>query len=447
MASVTDQSSQQVSSDGDWPSPRAAWTALVLLMLGIFLSCIDRGIINLLVEPIKAEFGLTDTQFGALQSLAFGLFYTTMAIPLGVLGDRYQRRYVIAAGIAIFNVFAIMTGLARTYGQLFLARVGVGFGEASLTPSAFSMISDYFPPRKLGRAMSFYLMSNYVGASSAFVVGGLLFAWFEKIHAANPATLMGVVPWQATVMAVAVPGLLLFPCFLLLREPPRRGLVGATQKLPLRTLLAELGKRRNVLLLLIAGGAMINLQSQAVNMWIPALFIRLYGWSATEIGFWLGMLLLGGSVLGAFLGGWATDWMTARGKPDGPIVLAVVSFAGAGLFGALAPLAPSPVLALVCFIPPFLLKPVALGVIPVALQVITPNQLRAQVSATYLTIISLVGLAVGPVVVGAMSDYLFGGGTGLRYAMALITAVGMPVMVIVMLLARRPFRQIHEASI
>jgi MFS family permease len=415
-------------------------------MLGVFASCLDRGTINLLVEPIKREYGLSDTQFGALQSLAFGTFYVTMAIPLGMLADRYQRRIVIAAGIAVFDVFAIFTGFTRSYAQLFIARVGVGFGESSLTPAAFSLISDYFPRHKLGRAMSLFTISSYVGSAMALVVGGALLTWFDKLHAVRPGALWGLEPWQATIISIALPGLLLFPFFLLLREPPRRGLAGNKLRIDWAEVKRELRKRRPVLLLLIGGSAMASMVTQAVGMWLPALFIRVYGWSAARIGLSMGILLLGGGVVGAFSGGWLTDRMMAHGRADAPLAVVALSFVFVGVFGVIAPLMPTGNLALLCFVPVLFLTPLSFGVVPTALQLITPNQLRARVSAAYLTVINLVGLAIGPIVVGAMTDYLFHTPSGVRYSIALITGIAAPVIILLMALARRPYRLLREAD-
>ena len=136
----------------DWPSPRHANTALALLMVGLVVAILDRGTINLLVEPIKHQYRLSDTQFGALQGIAFGAFYVVASVPLGILADRYQRRIIVGVGVTIFSLFSFGTGLARSYTQLFAARMGVGFGEASMSPSGFALISDYFPPSKLARA-------------------------------------------------------------------------------------------------------------------------------------------------------------------------------------------------------------------------------------------------------------------------------------------------------
>jgi len=430
--------------DHAWPPPRQAWAALVLLMIGLIISIVDRGVINLLVEPIKADYGLSDTQFGMLQSIAFATFYVTMAIPIGILADRYQRRLIVAVGVCIFSTFSLMTGLARSFNQLFIARMGVGFGEASLSPAGFSMLSDYFPPHKIGRAISLFSAANFIGASLSYVAGGLLIGLFDQVQRTAPERLLGFAPWQATIACIAIPGLIVGPAMFLLREPPRRGLVGKTTKLGFRDVMRELCTRRRFLVLVIAGMSMASIMTQGVSIWMPALFIRVYHWNATQAGVWIGAVILAGSVVGSYLGGWITDSMTQRRRLDAPILIATVSFGVAGLFAVAAPLMPTGELALALVLPMLFLKPMAFACAPLALQMVIPNQLRAQVTAGYFTVLNLVGLGLGPLVVGILSDSLFTGPTGVRYSMSLIAAITVPIMVILMALAIRPFAKLRE---
>lgn len=433
--------------DEAWPAPRHAWTALALLMLAQIVSTCDRTVINLLVEPIKREYGLSDTQFGALQGLAFGSFYISMAIPIGILSDRYQRRRVIGLGVGIFSLFSLMTGLARNYTHLFLARMGVGFGEASLGPAGYSMISDFFPKRNVGRATSMFAMSQFIGSSAAYVGGGLLVGWFTAQAASPSGPVLGLSPWQATIMCIALPGMILVPFLFLMREPARRGLAKNKLKLSFRELLHELGQRKLFLIMVTAGMAMASLMTQAVSMWTPALFIRTYGWSATETGVWLGAIVFVTSVTGSYLAGWAVDWLTARNTLDGPIKVAALSFLGAGAFAVAAPLMPSGELALALMAPMMLLKPMCFACVPIALQMVIPNQLRAQVYAGHMTVLNVVGLALGPVMIGLMTDQLFTDPSDVRYSMALMAAITAPIMFVLMLGALKPFRLLREQAL
>jgi MFS family permease len=238
-----------------------------------------------------------------------------------------------------------------------------------------------------------------------------------------------------------LPGLLLFPLFLLIREPPRRG-AGTAQKRPgISEIFRELGRRRRVFVLIFGACAMANALTTGVATWIPALFIRNFGWSPAQIGLWLGVLLLGGGMIGSFAGGWMTDRLTARGQLDAPLKVAAFSFCILAPFSIAAPLMPTPSLALLFYVPQYFVLPAAFSVVPAALQMITANQLRAQVGAAYLTFINLIGTFVGPMLVGIMSDYAAGDAHGLRHAMALVAAITTPLMILFMSLARTPYRR------
>lgn len=440
---VPDASAQR----DDWPSPLRAWGTLILLMAGLMVSCLDRGCITLLVEPIKREYDLTDTQFGALQSIAFGAFYILMAIPIGMLADRWQRRLVIGIGGGLFSLFSLSTGLAHSYGQLFLARIGVGFGEASIGPAGYSLTSDYFPPHKLGRALSLLTMANYIGTALALTVGGWLFGQLSALARQRHDALMGLAPWQATVALLAVPGLLLTPMLFLMREPPRRGLARNRLKLSFREVLQELAMRRTCLVLMILGMAMGSLMLQAFLSWTPALLERAYGWGTARAGFGLGALMLGGSVVGSLLAGWFTDWLTIRNRLDAPIKVAMYSFAGVGLFGVVAPFAPEGEMALLLMAPILILSPMGFSASLTGLQMVVPNQLRAQVSAMHLTVINLVGLCIGPLLVAMMTDLVFTGTAGVRYSMALVSATTVLPMLLLLAAALEPFVCLRRANI
>jgi MFS family permease len=431
----------------DWPSPRHANTALALLMVGLVVAILDRGTINLLVEPIKHQYRLSDTQFGALQGIAFGAFYVVASIPLGILADRYQRRIIVGIGVTIFSLFSFGTGLARSYTQLFAARMGVGFGEASMSPSGFALISDYFPPSKLARAASLFNMSNFVGASLSLVIGGQLIGLFDRMAHENPGQLLGFAPWQLTIMCIALPGFILAPLLFLIREPPRRGLVGTRARLGLRETLRELGKRRLFLFLVISAMSMGSIMTNSFSTWTPALFIRVYGWSAPKVGLLLGIIILIGAVVGSYLGGWITDRLTLRKQLDAPLKVAIFSFIGVGIFGVATPLMPSGELSLALVLIVFFLKPMAFALAPLSLQLVIPNQLRSTTTALYFTIINLLGLLIGPTSVGLMTDRLFTGPTGVRYSMVVMTGITVPLMVLLLVAAIRPFKRLRNDTL
>ncbi len=233
-----------------------------------------------------------------LQSIPFGIFYILACIPIGRLADRYSRRVIIATGVTLFGLFAMASGLARSFIQLFLTRIGVAVGEASLTPAALSMLSDLFPAERLGRPVSGFLMSAPVGQALAFMGGGSLLQWLSTSSVLT-GHLARLAPWQAAFIIVGAPVLLLVPFFMLQREPVRRG-AGAAGALPLRDIGQVLRSRAAALVPMFAGFAMVNLVSNAFFIWTPALLHRSYGWNTAQIGIAFGLIVLGCGTAGVF---------------------------------------------------------------------------------------------------------------------------------------------------
>lgn len=438
-------SAEGITEDQPWPAPRLAWYALALLSLAYVLSYLDRILINLLIEPIQAQFQINDTQFGLLQSLAFGIFYTLMALPLGRLADSRDRRMIVAGGIALFSLFTAISGLARSYGQLFVARIGVGVGEASLTPSAYSLLSDYFPPERLGRAIGLFTMSAFVGTGLAYIGGGAVVEWLSGLGQLKLPVLGLLEPWQFTFLLIGIPGLLLAPLMLTMREPPRRG-VKEVKPVPLSEVVNELRSRKRTLMFIFAGFATVTFSSYASAVWTPAFFLRTYGWQPGEIGLWYGLIYLTFGTTGAIFGGWLSDRLMARGVLDAPLRVAAFGYLGTCVFGGLAPLMPSPELALILFAPATFLGTLPFPLAGTAIQLITPGHLRGQVSALYLTVINIVGLGLGPVVVGAFTDYLFTDPGDVRYSLAIVNAAAAPVAAVLLGASFAGYRALRAAS-
>lgn len=425
-----------------WPSPVRGWLLVFLLALASIVSQFDRTVINLMVEPLKAEFHLNDTQFGALQGIAFGIFYILACVPIGRLADRYQRRIIIAVALALWSVFAIGSGLARSYWQLFLTRIGVAVGEASLSPAAFSMLSDQFPPEKLGRPLSGFLMSAPIGQGLAFIGGGSLLSALTASDMLQRGLFAGFEPWQVAFIVIAAPGLLLVPIFLLVREPLRRGTSGVEQ-LPFRAVIAVVHERRHALSLMFAGFALVSLVSYAFAIWTPALLTRTYGLAPADIGWGYGPLLIIFGTTGVYAAGWLSDHFSARGYRDAPLRVAIGGFAIAGVSGALAPLMPTANGALMLLAPTIFFGNFPYPCAAAAIQLITPNRARAQVSALYITLTTLVGLALGPIIIGAVTDFLFSDPQDIRYSLTLIVGLSTPLMIALLLLALRPYRALR----
>ena len=441
---MSDNATKDDDSTG-WPHPSAGWWVAGLLALASIVSQFDRTVINLMVAPIKSAFTLDDTHFGMLQGLAFGIFYVLCSIPIGRLSDRYRRRTIISTGLGLFSLFSMASGLSRTFTQLFLTRVGVGVGEASLTPAGLSMVSDLFPPARLGRPVSLFLMSAPFGQGLAFIVGGRVLQWLTTSTWLSSGPLSHFAPWQAAFLIVGFPGLLLVPLFLLIPEPRRRG-AGGSSALSVREVLAVVNARKAALIPMFAGFSMVTVVSYAYFIWTPALFQRIYGWNQADVGLAFGLILILFGTSGVYLGGWLSDWLTRRGHLDAPLKVAAFGFVGCGAVGALAPLMPNAHAALLLIIPAIMLSNMPYPCAGTAIQLVVPNRARAQVTALYVTMITLVGLGVGPMIVGFLTDHVFKGPTAIRYSLAIMVSVPTPIMFTLLLLACRPYRALRAAN-
>ncbi len=323
--------------------------------------------------------------------------------------------------------------------------MGVGVGEASVPPAGLSILSDHFPPERLGRPVGAFFVSAPVGQGLALIGGGLLLEWLSASPVLTVGPLAGLTPWQAAFIIIGAPGLLLVPLFLMLPEPVRRGPGGAAP-MRLREVLAIVRDRSRALVPMFAGSCLVTLVSYAFFIWTPTLFQRSCGWTPGELGLGLGLIVLSFGTGGAYFGGWMTDRLSRRGYLDAPLRVAAFGFIGCGALGGLAPLMPSGLLALALLGPAVFLSSTPYACAGTSIQLVIPNRARAQVTALYIMLITLVGLGVGPAVVGMMTDHVFRNPADIRYSLAIVVALPAPLMFTLLALAWRPYRALRGGS-
>ncbi len=427
----------------DYPATSYAWYVTVILTLAHIVSFLDRQVLALLVEPIKRDLDINDTQMSLLLGLAFAIFYTVMAIPIGRLADRKSRRTIIIAGISAWCVMTAMCGLARNYWQLFVARIGVGVGEATLTPSALSILSDYFPRDRRGAAIGFYNMGVSVGAGIAFVVGGQVIGFVTD---APPVTLPVVgelYAWQTVFLVVGLPGLVVAALMATVREPRRHGRIvandGAAQteeQISLRDVMLFFRARIKTyggLALVVAGSTILG---YGFLSWMTSMYLRTWDWTVPQIATGIGIVLLIAGPIGVNGGGWLADRWYRQGKKDAHLRVMTLCAPVMLVSSTALPLMPTPELALLMFVPHILGAAGITAAGGAALMLVTPNQLRAQATAIYYFIISLAGLTLGPTSVAVFTDYVFRDEASLRYSMTII-GFAAPLMSVVAALAMR----------
>jgi MFS family permease len=426
-------------------SLRSGWYTVFVLMLAYISSFIDRQILSLLVGPMKRDMHLTDTQVSLLMGLSFALFYTLLGLPIGRLVDRANRRNIIIGGVAVWSLMTALCGGVKTYLQFFLARVGVGIGEATLSPAAYSMLADEFPKEKLATAISVYSAGIYIGSGVAVLIGAALVSMGGGPATVTLPVVGTIFAWQKIFFYIGLPGLFIALLLLTVHEPVRRNTLNNSQVLPLSEAFAIIWQQRQAFLGITLGITFISLVAYASSAWTPTYFVRTFGWTVGKAGFYYGLIVAIFSTAGIIVGGRYADSLSRRGLADGR--LRVGLYASVALAaGAIFPLLDSPTVVL-CVLPiPCFFVAFPFGASSAAIQVIMPNQVRGLAAALYLFILNLIALGFGPTLVALLTDKVFEDESALRYSLAIVVAGGATLAFGCYAYALAPYRRAVAAS-
>lgn len=427
----------------DWPSQQRAWVTVFILMAAYALAFVDRQILTLLVEPVRRDLNISDTQFSLLSGLAFTLFYTVMGIPFAWMADRSSRRTLIVISIAFWSVMTAACGMAGSFLTLFLARIGVGVGEAGLSPAAYSMIADSFPPAKRARPLGVYAIGSICGVGLALIIGGAVIQWALSAPPVSLPLIGELKSWQLAFIVVSLPGPILALAMLFVREPKRQEKALAVGESG-PSFIDFLRRRWKPFALLSAGYSLIGVCIAAYLSWAPAMMVRGYGWQIGQVGTTYGVILLVFSTSGIILGGWWSDKMAAMGRQDSIIRVAMTGTALALPFAIAAPFAPTGALAMAGIAAMCFAFGLTQGLPAPSLQAIAPNRLRARVMALYLLIGNIVGFTVGPTGVAMISDYWLKDPAKIGVAISIVSAIVVPVGLLCLFAARKSY---VEASV
>ena len=404
-------------------SSKSSNTALAILTAAYVLCYVDRTIVTLMVGPTRTDLGLNDTQFSLLGGLAFTLLYCTLGITFGWWADRGDRSRIVAIGIAVWSTMTMLCGLARSFGMLFFARVGVGVGEATLSPAAYSLIAEIYPRNQVGRALSIYVTAVYLGIGITFAFGG----WLVETLTALPPFDLGrfglLAGWQQVFLLVGLPGLIIAPfAYFLLPESRRTGrILSPPQSPPIRPWLEQ---HKSFLYLHFFGFSMLTLVFNGYLSWEAEFLLREFGMRKTDGGLAIGLIILVFGPIGMLAGGHTADHMRKSGDMSGTMASAAWASILLMPFAVFAPLMPSALLSLAAFAPIIFLAAFAFGNAIAGLQMATPSPLRARVSVIYLLVVNIVGIGFAGTMVAALSDYfLGGGGARLGDAMSIVGAI------------------------
>lgn len=421
------------------------WYVVFICMIAYILSFVDRQIISLMIEPIKQDLQLSDTQFSLLSGLAFSLFYAFMGAPIAILADRYSRSKIMAIGVVFWSLATAACGLSKNFLHLFLARMGVGVGEAALSPAFYSMAADMFPKAKLGRAVAIYSTGAFIGGGVAFLIGGYVISLIKDLDNVMVPLLGSMRPWQATFIMVGLPGVFLAVLmYFTIRDPQRQGLKigaqGQAIKPSFGRTLAFINGHRKTFFYHFIGFSFYAITLYSLLGWSPAFYIRHFGLSPSQTGYYLGITLLVANTSGVFFSGWLIDWFTKKGHTDAGLK--------AGYLGGIGLLLPAifftqvdslglslTLLAIAMFFASFPLSTSAQS-----MQVLAPNQLRAQVSALFLLVSNLIGLGVGTTVVALITDNVFGSPLLVGHSISIVNLVASILTIGLLMQGCRHFR-------
>ncbi len=386
-----------------------AWFLIFVLTLAYTVSFIDRQVLNLLIGPLKAEFGLSDTRLSLLQGVAFTCAYILFSPIFGRLADVGNRRSILMFGIAIWSIGTSFCGLARSYWQLFAARFGVGGSEACLTPAAWSIIADSFPQRMIPRAFSIFMMGPYLGGGLALIFGGLLLEGAQHWDMTGLPLLGTLKPWQLVFLVAGLPGVAIALLMLFVKEPPRRitGVAGDQDQMSMADVWRVFVERRGFYGNFYAGMSALVITLYAFPAWMPAMLMRRFGATAGEVGVEYGIAVLVTGSLGVFSGPWIARLLENRGRRD---ALMLVPFGAAlvliGLSVALG-LSTSYAMALGIAATASFAYSIPQALASSALQLVTPNRMRGVASAAYVFCVSVTGLGAAPTIVALLTDNVF----------------------------------------
>ncbi|MBI3247777.1 MAG: MFS transporter [Deltaproteobacteria bacterium] len=382
--------------------PYAYYVLAVLFVVYIF-NFIDRQILAILLEPIKKDLQISDTALGFLTGFAFAVFYTFAGLPLARLADRWVRRSLIAISLATWSVMTALSGLSRGFGDLALARIGVGIGEAGASPPAHSILSDYFPPEKRATAIAIYASGIYVGVGLGYWIGG----WINDAYG-----------WRMAFFVVGLPGLFMALLVRFTIREPVRGMSehhGASQQqYSVKEAWQFFTSIPTGRYLAFAGG-LHAFVSYGLGTWIPAFFVRIHGMTPGELGQWLSWITAIGGGGGTFLGGWIADrWVHTQ-----PLARPYLSLIGVLL--AIPTVVASVLIedtrwALLMYLPASVFSTLWIGPAFATAQDLVPPAMRAMASAVFLFITTIIGMGAGPQTVGILNDWI-GTPDAIRYSL------------------------------
>jgi len=424
------------------------WYVVAILTLASTFSIIDRQILNIMIGPVKRDLGgISDFQVSLIMGFAFTFLYSVLSYPAGRIADRYSRKNLMVAGIASWSLLTMVCGLAHQYWHLFLARMGVGVGEATLGPAANSALADYFDASRLPLMIGIVSSAPFIGQGLANIAGGTLIDYLE----ATPNFVWPIVgelySWQMVFIVVGAPGLLIALAMWFLQEPARRGKMRDTQdSVPFREVWAFVLERKKFFALVFLGYLCLATQGWSLFSWLVEYYVRNHDWTRSEIGLVYGSIALGVGIAGSVIGGLWAGWLISKNVVDGTLRVVmygtIVLLPTAGLLTVVS----DPWLGIILLIPVTFCMAMPPGLMMATLQAIAPNELRVQMVAFYLIAVNFLAYTFAPTLPAMMSDFIFADELALGKSISILAVFNYSLAAICFYFGLRQYRLAIEAA-
>lgn len=413
------------SVEEPYPSEKYSWFVVSILLIAYIFSFIDRQILGFLVGPMKEDLGISDNHMALLGGFSFAVFYTIFGIPLGRLADSKSRRTIIAVGLAIWSLMSMGCGIAKNFATLAMFRMGVGVGEASLSPSAYSLITDLFKPNRIALAISVYGAGIYIGSGLAYLVGGIVVSFVGDAEFVTLPIIGDVKPWQSVFFYIGLPGLMFVPFMFLIKEPKRRGLGknANAESVPLPEVFAYVKANWRTFFFHNVGFAFLSFIGYGSAFWIVEFFVRTHDMARGDIGKIYGVIVIVVGTLGIISGGFFADKLRERGYADSKMRVGLIAALCHIPLGLAFPLMPNSTLAFIVLCPAVYTAAMPFGVAPAAIQEMMPNRMRGQASAIYLFVVNMIGMGLGPNAVSFFTVNVFHDDSKLNWSLAIVSTV------------------------
>ena len=424
------------------------WYVCFMLSALYLVANIDRFIINLMVEPMKRDFQISDTQVSLLIGITFSLFYVLCGLPIARLADRANRRNILTIGVGAWSLMTAMGGIAQNYWHMFISRMGVGVGEATLAPCAHSILADTLPPEKLGRGFGIYSLGAVLGGAMAYAVGGQLLGWAEGAfpNGIDIPLIGNIFSWQLVFILVGLPGILLAALFFFTVPEPIRSHGGDQEQMSFKEVLSFMNLHRRVYLSIYGGIAAIQIAVGGLTAWLPALFERRFDLGPAESAGYLVVGIVAPGFAAALLAGWLGDRWLQKGLTDSHIRICTIGTLIAIIPFGMAALLPTPV---------FLVAGISVGILfafmqavltPTALQLVSPARMRSFAASLVMVATILVGAGTGPTIVALITDFGFGDENMLHYSIAIVVSIGTAISFVCFALGRKAYGEMVVAT-